>query len=67
MVKVKFNKNFKDLKENRRVKAGEEIEMTLKRADELVKTISKKAPDFKYERTDEPEAETKKETKKEEE
>ena len=54
MAKVKFNKTYKDLELDRIVKADEEVEMTLKRADELVETISKKASDFNYERLDKP-------------
>lgn len=55
---VKFNKDYKDIVLKRDVKANEEVEMTVKRADELVETIraqSKKFKgyeDFDYERTD---------------
>ncbi len=55
MAKVKFNKTYKDLELDRIVKADEEVEMTLKRADELVETISKQASDFNYKRLDKPE------------
>lgn len=63
MAKFTFNKNYKDLELKRGVKAGEEVEMTIKRADEVVKTVKEKAKkearfkaykDFEYTRLDEP-------------
>lgn len=65
MAIVRFNRTFTDLELNRRVKAGEKVEMTLKRADELVDTISKKAPEFNYERLDKPKASKESEKEKE--
>lgn len=59
MVVVKFNKNYRDKELKQEVKAGEEVEMTLKRADEVVKNIRsqsgvyKEYTDFSYERVEE--------------
>lgn len=39
MAKYKVLKNFKGLKEKKRFKAGEEIDLTVKRADEIVQNI----------------------------
>lgn len=55
MALVKFNQKYRDLELGRIVEADEEIEMTLKRADELVETINKQVEGFSYERLDEPE------------
>lgn len=58
MAMVKFNKEYKDNQLKRNVKANEPVEMTLKRADELVETIRAQSDkfkgyeDFDYERTD---------------
>lgn len=58
---VKFNKGYKDNQLKRNVKANEPVEMTLKRADELVETIRAQSKRFKgyenfnYERTDQEE------------
>lgn len=58
MVMVKFNKDYKDKELKKVVKANEEIEMTVKRANELVETIRAQSDkfkgyeDFDYERTD---------------
>lgn len=56
MAKVKFSHAFKDLEKDEIVKAGEEVEYTLKRADEIIDKISNMSrPDYKgftYERTD---------------
>ena len=57
MVKVKFNKSYRDKELGRKVPADEPVEMTLKRADEIVKTIkssNEHYKDFKYERLDKP-------------
>lgn len=57
-MQVKFNKPFKDLKLNRKVDAGEVIDITKSRADQIVKTIKEKSAkekefsaykDFSYE------------------
>lgn len=59
MAVVKFNKDYQDKELNKRIKAGEEIEMTVKRADEVVKNIKKQTDrfkdykDFAYERVEE--------------
>lgn len=56
MATMKFSHDFRDLEKNEIVKAGEEVEYTLKRADEIVDKISNMSrPDyegFTYERTD---------------
>lgn len=61
MAKFKFNKPYQDHELKREVKAGEKVEMTIKRADELVNEIRKQAQkfprfqdyrDFDYERVD---------------
>lgn len=62
MVLVKFNKDYNDKELERLVKADEPVEMTVKRADEVVRKIKKQADekeqfkgytDFNYERVDE--------------
>lgn len=58
MAKVKFNMNYKDKELKRVVKANEPVEMTVKRADEIVKTVKGQSDKFKgydkfaYERLD---------------
>lgn len=58
MAVFKFNKDYKDKELNRLVKANEPVEMTVKRADEVVKNIRSQADkykdyaDFDYERID---------------
>lgn len=58
MAVFKFNKDYKDKELNRLVKANEPVEMTVKRADEVVKNIREQADkfkdyaDFDYERID---------------
>lgn len=58
MAVFKFNKNYRDKELKREVKAGEEVEMTIKRADEVVKNIRDQVDKFKdyanfgYERID---------------
>lgn len=47
MVVVKFNKKYRDKELKQEVKAGEEVEMTLKRADEVVKNIRSQSNQFK--------------------
>ena len=64
MVMVKFNKDYKDKELKREVKANEEVEMTVKRADEVVENIRAQSDKFKgyeefdYERTDQEDKET---------
>lgn len=62
MVLVKFNKDYNDKELERLVKADEPVEMTVKRADEVIRKIKKQADekeqfkgyaDFNYERVDE--------------
>lgn len=62
MAIVKFNKRYDDYELDRIVEADEEVEMTVKRADEIVKNITVAAgkdeklaeyADFSYERLDE--------------
>lgn len=56
MAIVKFNKPYQDKELERLINADEELEMTLKRADEIVKNIGnqrvKGYEDFGYERID---------------
>lgn len=58
MAEVKFNKNYKDLELDKLVKAGEPVEMTVKRADEIVSKVKAQSDrfkgyeDFAYERLD---------------
>ncbi|WP_203334354.1 hypothetical protein [Planococcus beigongshangi] len=58
MAVFKFNRNYRDKELKQEVKAGEEVEMTIKRADEVVKNIRsqsgvyKEYEDFGYERLD---------------
>lgn len=58
MAVVKFNKNYRDKELKREVKANEPVEMTVKRADQVVKNIRKQSDKFKgyedfgYERVD---------------
>lgn len=60
MAKVKFNKPFFDSEKDERVGANEPVEMTLKRADEIVEKVRKQSDkfegyaDFSYERVDKP-------------
>lgn len=57
MAKVKFNKPYKDKELNKSIDKDEEVDMTLKRADEIVKTIKGKFEGydaFDYERLDKP-------------
>lgn len=65
MPVYKFNKKYKDKELDRLVKPGEEVEMTIKRAEEIEEGLSRRIPGFKAERVDEPEKETKKPKKKE--
>lgn len=69
MAKLQFNNKFRDKKTNKVVQANEPIEMTLTRADEVVKNIKGKHKgyeEFGYERLDveEKEEATEKTTKK---
>ena len=56
MALVKFNKEFKNKETNEVVEANQEVDITLKRADEIVENIqkqTKKFPEYKdfgYER-----------------
>lgn len=60
MAKFKANMKFKDLEKGTEHEAGEEFEMTLKRADELVANIKKNhGVDIKLTRTDKDEEEEK--------
>ena len=61
MAVVKFNKDYKDNELKRLVRAGEEVDMTIKRADNIVKSIKNQSnanriyedyKDFDYERVD---------------
>lgn len=55
MALLKFNNNYKDKELGRVVKADEEIDITLKRADEIVKKLKgnyKGYDNFDYERVD---------------
>lgn len=58
MATFKFNKDYRDKELKRDVKANENVEMTVKRADEVVKNIRKQSDkfkgyeDFAYERVD---------------
>lgn len=65
MPVYKFNKRYKDKELDRLVKPGEEVEMTIKRAEEIEEGLSRRIPGFKAERVDEPEKEKKKPKKKE--
>lgn len=65
MPVYKFNKRYKDKELDRLVKPGEEVEMTIKRAEEIEEGLSRRIPGFKVERVDEPEKEKKKPKKKE--
>lgn len=68
MVMVKFNKDYKDKELKKEVKANEEVEMTLKRANELVENIRAQSnkfkgyEDFNYERTDQEDKEAEEKT-----
>lgn len=63
MAVFKFNKDYRDKELGRRVKANEPVEMTVRRADEVIKNIRKqsdkfkKYADFGYERIDNKEKE----------
>lgn len=56
MAEVRFNKTYRDKELNREVKAHEPVEMTVKRADEIVKNVRSQSDkfegyeDFDYER-----------------
>lgn len=61
MAVVKFNKDYKDNELKRLVRAGEEVDMTIKRADDIVKNIKNQSnanrtykdyKDFGYERVE---------------
>lgn len=74
MAKFEFNKPYKDAELKREVKAGEEVEMTIKRADEVVKNIKEQAEknprfkaykDFEHKRLDVPDSKADGEEKKE--
>ena len=58
MAVFKFNKEYRDKELKRSVKANEPVEMTIKRADEIVKNIRKQSDkfqgyeEFEYERID---------------
>ena len=58
MAVFKFNKEYRDKELKRSVKAYEPVEMTIKRADEIVKNIRKQSDkfqgyeEFEYERID---------------
>lgn len=71
MAKFKFNKDYRDKELKREVRANEPVEMTIKRADEVVKNIRDQSTnfegyeDFSYERLDKPESEKKAEKKEE--
>ena len=67
MAEFTFNRPYKDLKLKRVVKANEPVEMTIKRADEVVENVRKQAEDeqrfaeyadFAYEHLDVPEDKT---------
>ncbi|WP_164219293.1 hypothetical protein [Virgibacillus sp. YIM 98842] len=64
MAVFKFNKNYRDKELKREVKANEPVEMTVKRADEVVKNIRNQSnkfkgyEDFEYERLDKDEEKT---------
>ena len=64
MAEVKFNKKYRDKELKREVEADEPIEMTVTRADEIVKTIRSKNikgyENFGYERLDKEEPKEKK-------
>lgn len=68
MAQFRFNKPFKDKEQERDVKANEVVEMTIKRADEIVENVKKQAKendrfkdwlDFSYERVDNKEEKSK--------
>lgn len=74
MAEFTFNRPYKDLKLKRVVKANEPVEMTIKRADEVVEKVRKQAEkeerfaeykDFAYERLDAPEDKAKDDKSKE--
>ncbi|MCG5104445.1 hypothetical protein [Oceanobacillus alkalisoli] len=58
MATFKFNKDYRDKELKQDIKANEPVEMTVKRADEVVKNIRKQSDKFKgyenfgYERVD---------------
>lgn len=64
MAEFKFNKPYKDKELDRLVNTNERVEMTIKRADEIVKTVrqAKGYEDFEYERLDKPESKKGKES-----
>lgn len=69
MAEFKFNKDYKDRELKRTIKANEPVEMTIKRADEVIENIRsqnfKGYEDFEYERIDNKETKEKKTDKKE--
>lgn len=56
MAVFKFSHKYRDKELEREVAVGEEVEMTIKRADEVVKNVQsqKGYEDFAYERLDKP-------------
>lgn len=65
MAEFIFNKPYNDLEKKRVVKANEPIEMTIKRADEVVEKVRKQAKEvkrfaeyanFNYDRLDVPDS-----------
>lgn len=56
MALFKFSHRYKDKELKRPVEANEPVEMTIKRADEIVGTVQKVKgyEDFNYERLDKP-------------
>lgn len=52
MAKFKANMTFNGYAENKLFQEGEEFEMTIKRANEVVEVIQKNYPDFKLTRLD---------------
>lgn len=58
MAKFKFNKDYKDRELKRVVKTNEPVEMTIKRADQVIENIRSQSnvfkgyEDFDYERID---------------
>mgnify|MGYP001463910572 CR=1 FL=1 len=61
MAVVKFNRDYRDIELKRLVRAGEEVDMTIKRADSIVKSIKNQSTtnkiykdykDFNYKRVD---------------
>lgn len=69
MAKYKVLKKFKDIKTKEVYKEGQEVEMTVKRADEAIKNLKKWDEEFleRVEEEDNEEEDNEEETKKEEE